>query len=170
MHPCSLSGQWIGHYRQGGQEHEIRADLLHEGDQLGGTMNDSDTESDRSIFEATLEAGLPPGSDELIVARLREKYPESLQEPIRIVSHLPAQSVLQGRVKNRVVTFTKTYQGEHFAGIRVGKEYIGTRISEHQVQFRGELSADGQVLHGIWWIEASQPGERRLQGQFELRR
>lgn len=170
MQQLSLNGQWIGHYRQGGKEHEIRADLVHENDRLHGTMNDRDTESERSIFEATLEAGLPPGSDELIVARLREKYPEAQQEPIRIVSQLPASSLLQGRVKNRVVTFTKTYQGEHVAGIRVGREFIGTRISAHQVQFRGELTADGLMLHGIWWIEAHQPGERRLQGQFELRR
>src|ERR1017187_4141121 len=87
--PEKLTGRWIGHYEQRGKEYPISADLLQKGENLTGSMRDGQPDSDRSLFDATVEAGLPPGADEQIDADLRALFPETPSTPIRSLSQLP---------------------------------------------------------------------------------
>src|SRR5262245_6071205 len=98
---ADLTGVWIGHYQQHGREHPITADLVLAGERLSGTMCDGHPDSESSVFEAAAAAGLPPGTDEQIEARLREALPGAPARPIRYVSHLPADSALEGRCSGR---------------------------------------------------------------------
>jgi hypothetical protein len=123
-----------------------------------------------TVFEATAEAGLPPGADEQIEARLREIVPDSRSGPIRYVSHLPPESILEGQCTGRTVRFLKTYQGTSFGGYRVGDKLVGIERADHAVHYEGRLSADGLVINGRWWIEADpESGTRRAAGEFCLR-
>jgi hypothetical protein len=118
-----------------------------------------------------VEAGLPPGADELIDAKLRSLLPDAGREPIRWVSHVPADSVLEGRCDGEVVSFTKTYMGSSFSGYRVGDKMVGAEAEGHEVFYQGQLSPDGSVIEGRWWIDSdSDRGTRRAQGLFVLRR
>lgn len=166
-----LTGRWSGHYQQHGQSHPIQAQLHQEGGHLSGTMQDGETGTERSVFEAAIEAGLPPGADEEIEARLHELHPEvPTSAPVRALTVLPTDSVLEGMVREQRVYFLKTYQGEHFAGFRVGDQRVGRTITRHEVHYQGEINSEGTVLRGSWWIEPRSQGERRAEGSFELRR
>src|SRR3990172_7287879 len=66
QNPIDLTGQWEGHYQQHDVKYPIRATLEQHGDRLTGTMQDGVTEFTRSVFDAALLAGLPPGADEQI--------------------------------------------------------------------------------------------------------
>jgi hypothetical protein len=166
-----LTGRWSGHYQQFGTPHPISAHLVQQGVRLSGSMRDGETNSERSVFEAAMEAGLPPGADEEIIARLREQYPDvPASAPVRAVTSLPAESVLEGMVQGRQVYFLKTYQGEHFSGLRVGNRRVGRTVDRHEVHYQGKVNADGTVIEGNWWIEPTQRGERRAEGSFQLKR
>ncbi len=166
----SLTGRWVGYYSQHGSQHPLQAELTQEGTQVSGTMRDQDTTTDRSMFEAAAEAGLPPGADEQIIARLRQMMPSSTGSPIRARSVLPSDSMIQGTIKGQTVSFLKTYQGEHLSGYQVGNEFVGLRFDSHAVHYQGEVSTDGTVIAGSWWIDPLVRGERRTEGTFELRR
>src|SRR5437899_507034 len=79
----AVTGRWRGSYFQHDTGHAIMADLAHSGGRLTGTMTDGETESERSVFDMTVEAGLPPGSDEQIIASLRNMFPESPRAEVR---------------------------------------------------------------------------------------
>jgi hypothetical protein len=167
----SLTGSWIGHYMQRDRVRGIAADLQQEGERLSGQMRDAETVFELSIFELAAECGLPPGADEQIVSALREQFPDEPRAPIRAVSSLASDSLLEGSVRGRTVTFLKTYQGEAFHGYRVGGREVGTRVAGHSVHYRGQISADGQTLEGHWWIDPEPDRTtRRTEGTFVLRR
>ena len=165
-----LTGRWAGHYWQRGRAHPITAELTQAGERLTGTMRDAETEFEKSVFEAAAEAGLPPGADEQIVAGLREMLPDA-RGPVRSTTRLPATSVLEGDVRGRTVSFRKTYQGEHFAGFRVGDREVGVVLEGHVVHYRGQVNDAGTAVEGQWWIDPP-PGRggRRAEGTFTLRR
>jgi hypothetical protein len=167
----NVTGRWAGHYEQRDGKHPIAAELVQDGDRLTGTMQDSDTHCDQSVFETAVEAGLPPGADEQIFAHLREAFPDASKGPIRFTTELPPSSLLEGEVQDGTVSFLKTYQGEHRAGYRIGDQFIGETIEQHQVHYRGRLSTDGQVIEGRWWIP-TEPRARggKCEGPFLLRR
>ena len=165
-----LSGRWVGCYRQQGRDYPITADFVHAGEHLSGSMRDGHPDRECSVFEATAEAGRPPGADERIEARLRELVPDPGSGPIRYVSHLPAESVLEGRCTGRTVRFRKTYRGTSFGGYRVGDKLVGFQHEAHAVHYEGRVSADGLGIEGRWWIEADPgSGTRRTEGEFRLR-
>ena len=169
--PVDLSGRWVGHYSQHGADHPISADLTQAGPLLAGHMRDSDTVSDKSVFETALDAGLPPGADEQIEHSLRTLFPDACGAPVRATSRLPSDSSLEGHVRGRVITFRKTYQGEHFVGYQVGGHRIGTTVEQHVVHYQGQLGDDGRTIEGRWWIEQDPArGAGRTEGTFELRR
>ncbi len=166
-----ITGRWVGDYFQHGREHPLTADFAHIDAHLQGKMTDSVTEFETSVFEAALEAGLPPGADEQIEANLRKQHPELPRGPIRATAMLPAASVLEGEVQGRVVRFRKTYLGEHFTGWKVGDQLVGSTVAVHTVQFRGRISADDNSLEGQWWVEGDRKaGTRRIEGRFLLTR
>jgi hypothetical protein len=166
-----LTGRWLGHYAQHGREHPIWADLVQEGTRLSGSMRDGQPDRESSVFEAALDAGLPPGADEQIEAKLRQALPDAPRGPIRYVSHLPPESVLTGRCSGDVVSFLKTYQGTSFGGYKVGDRLVGVEVAGHGVHYEGRLSPDGQVIDGRWWIDANPAlGTPRTDGYFSLRR
>jgi hypothetical protein len=166
-----VAGRWIGHYLQRGQEHPISADLVQEGVRFSGIMHDGHPDRDYSVFEAALEAGLPPGTDEQIEQKLREAIPDAPAAPIRYVSHLPSQSAVEGRCNGRIVSFRKTYQGTTFGGYKVGDHLLGVKKEGHTVHYEGQLASDGRTMDGRWWIEAeAASGGRRTEGLFTLRR
>src|SRR5689334_21894162 len=109
-------------------------------------MRDGHPDRECSVFEATAEAGLPPGADEQIEARLRAMVPDGPSGPIRYVSHLPSQSVLEGRRTGRTVRFLKTYRGPAFGGYRVGDVLIGVERADHAVHYEGRLGDDGRTI------------------------
>jgi hypothetical protein len=171
MSSATLTGRWTGHYLQGGEEHPISADFLEAEERLSGFMYDGQPDRECSVFSAAAQAGLPPGADEQIEAKLREMVPDAAPGPIRYVTHLPANSILQGRRTGQTVTFLKTYQGTAFSGYQVGNQLIGSRTADHAVHYEGQLSPDGRVIEGRWWIDASpEEGGHRTEGRFLLRR
>ena len=168
---ANLSGRWAGHYSQHGADHPIKAELTQNGELLSGLMRDSDIVSEKTVFETALDAGLPPGADEQIEQSLRELFPDARGAPVRVTSRLPSVSLLEGFIHGRVVTFRKTYQGEHFVGYQVGGHRVGTTVAEHVVHYEGRLSDDDRTIEGQWWIEQDLArGVGRAEGTFELRR
>lgn len=165
------TGQWRGHYLQHDRARAIVAEWHHAGERLTGTMHDLDPACERSVFEMAVEAGLPPGEEEQIIAWLRAQFPDAPGVPIRSVTHLPPISVLEGTVRGRTVYFRKTYEGERFSGYRVGDRYVGVTIALHVVYYSGQLSDAGTHLEGRWWIQqAPEHGGHRTEGGFVLRR
>ena len=172
MSPAAeLTGRWVGHYRQRDREYPIAAELVQVGQRLSGSMRDGQPDRECSTFEAAFEAGLPPGADEQIEARLREIVPEAPAGPIRYVSNLPTTATLEGVRRGQRVSFLKTYQGTSFGGYKVGDKLVGVRMDGHSVHYEGQLSPDGLVIEGRWWIDADPGyGTRRTEGLFMLRR
>jgi hypothetical protein len=173
MPPISdLTGRWIGHYLQRGQQHPITADLVQTADSLSGSMCDGQPDAECSLFDFAAAAGLPPGADEQIEAGLRKSVPEARAARIQYVWRLPADSVLQGRRAGKAVSFVKTYKGASFSGFKLGEKLLGAEQPAHPVHYEGELSHDGTVLEGRWWIEGdtTAPGKHRTEGEFMLRR
>ncbi|MBX7106624.1 MAG: hypothetical protein K1X57_21295 [Gemmataceae bacterium] len=171
--PPSLTGRWSGAYEQHGREGPIEAEFqVDDAGRLTGTMRDLVTDQDLSLFDAAASAGLPPGYDEQVEARLREVFPDQAAQPIRFVSHVPPDSDLEGEVEGIHVRFRKTYRGESHSGYRVGDNVlIGGLVNNHAVNYRGKLGPDGQTIEGRWWIDAD-PERRtpRDEGSFQLRR
>ena len=166
-----LTGCWVGHYLQRGQERPITADVVQVGERLSGTMCDGHPDGECSLFEVALEAGLPPGADEQLEAKVREALPDDAAGPIRYISHLPSDSVLEGRCKGQVVSFLKTYRGTSFSGYKAGSQLLGVQMEGHAVHYEGRLSPDGLVIEGRWWIDVDLAnGMRRIEGLFSLRR
>jgi hypothetical protein len=171
MSSTNLTGRWLGHYLQYGEEYPIAADFLENGELLSGFMYDGQPDRTYSVWQMAVEAGLPPRADEQIEAKLREMAPDVPAGPIRYVSHLPPNSILQGRTTCQTVYFLKTYQGSAFAGYQVGNHLLGTRKADHEVHYEGQLSPDGLVMEGRWWIDADPASAAPVaEGQFHLRR
>jgi hypothetical protein len=167
----NLSGYWVGEYYQQNSPHPIALDLKHEGDHLTGTMTDGETDRESTVFEATAGAGLPPGTDEQIVAQLTSMFPDTPADTIRYITHLPPESSVEGWFHDATVYFLKTYEGVHFGGYKVGERVVGHVNEEHSVHYKGKLSPDGREIEGKWWIESE--GGRvvpRNEGSFVLRR
>jgi hypothetical protein len=171
MATLDFSGKWVGHYRQHDQSRPIMAQMIQSGSDLTGSMRDLETDWERSVFDVAAEAGLPPGADEQIIARLREIVPDSPAGPIRYVTHLPPDSVLEGKVRGSRVYWLKRYQGAHFVGYRVGDQVLKTETVDHAVHYEGLATPDGGRIEGIWWIDANPAlGTSRNEGSFVLRR
>ena len=169
--PEKLTGRWIGHYEQRGNEYAVSAVLLQEGENLTGVMRDGQPDRDRSLFEAAVEAGLPPGADEQIDANLRALFPDTPSTPIRSLSQLPPESELAGSFDGRVVSLVKKYVGISFTGYKVGDKIVGREMEGHTVQYKGKLSSDGLEIEGRWWIESDPIHETlRTEGLFVLHR
>ncbi len=171
MSDINLTGRWVGHYVERGRECPIEANLTQDGDELRGWMRDTVTEIEISIFDLAVDAGLPPGADEEITRKLRESVPDAGDSPVRWVSTLPDQSVLEGEIEQNVVRITKTYQGETSGGYKVGDTFVGEQHSGHQVLYEGHYDPDANTINGTWRIEADPENHSvRTEGQFCLRR
>jgi hypothetical protein len=167
----SLTGRWSGHDVQRDQERVVWAEFLHQGERLTGSMHDAQSHFELSVFEMAAEKGLPPGADEQIVSALRQQFPDEPNAPIRALSILPADSLIEGKVRGRTVEFLKVYQGEAFSGYRVGNKQVGVTQSRHSVSYRGDISPDGNTIEGRWWITRDPAqGTRPSEGSFLLRR
>jgi hypothetical protein len=167
----NVTGHWTGHYLQRDEQRPITADLIQTGDRLTGTMSDGHTDQESTLFDLALAAGLPPGSDEQLELKIRGAFPKTPIGPVRYVSHLPSNSLLEGRCKNQVISFIKTYQGACFSGYRAGDQVIGVEKDGHAVHYEGRFSADGLEIDGRWWIDADREhGAPRTEGLFSLRR
>jgi hypothetical protein len=166
-----LTGRWEGSYCQHDRPHPISAELVQSGEHLSGSMRDGETDNASSVFDMAFEAGLPPGSDEQIVAHLREAFPDAPATPIRYVTHLPPESAMEGWVRGITVYFLKTYRGIHFGGFDMGDRIVGHCTNGHAVHYSGKLSPDGLEIEGRWWIDPPpDSGQRRTEGSFTLRR
>lgn len=165
-----VSGNWSGVYYQHGTPHPIEAELEQTANRVAGTMRDGHTERELSIFDLASESGLPPGADEQIVARLHEMFPDRPEAPIRYISRLPSHSRLTGEVKDNVISFIKTYEGEHLGGFRMGDTILGFEKTQHEVHYQGRIDLDGLTIEGNWWIEADESRKRVGEGSFALSR
>ena len=165
-----VTGEWEGHYTQHDDKRPIKAVLSQEGNRISGTMTDVQTETERSLFDATVEAGLPPGSDEKIDEQIRQMMPAAGNEPIRVKAILPGQSQLDGIVEGGFVRFTKVYLGQHFVGYQVGDKGIGHVIEGHSVQYSGRLSGNGKTIEGNWTIHQPRVPKGYFEGMFVLRK
>jgi hypothetical protein len=163
------TGRWEGYHVQQSAARAIVADLVVADRGLTGTMTDSETKSEPSAIEMALEAGLPAGAEGLIIAHLRELISDARSASVRSVTLLPSESVLEGSVRGRLVSFRKTYHGEHFSGYRVGDRYVGVVIEHHVVDYWGKLNDSGTQIQEKWWIEPVRgAGGRRAEGSFLL--
>ena len=172
MTSANMTGRWVGHYLQHGEEHPITADILETDERISGFMYDGRPDRDYSVFQVTSDSGMPPGSDEEIEANLRGMLPDAPAGPVRYVSHLPSNSILRGRRTDQAVYFLKTYQGTAYGGYQVGDHFLGGyQEADHEVQYEGQLSRDGLEVQGRWWIEPNPEDETTgAEGQFRLRR
>ena len=167
----NLGGRWVGDYYQHDHPHPISLELNQVGDELTGSMRDGDTDQESTLFQVSAEAGLPPGADERIAAKLTEMFPDTPADSIRYVTHLPAESLVNGWVQGSTVYFLKTYEGAHFGGYKVGDRIVGHVTESHSVHYKGKLSPDGTEIEGRWWIESeSGHGTARNEGSFILHR
>lgn len=167
---ADLSGDWEGCYMQSGAWRKITAVIVQTGERVAGSMRDWQTEFERSLFDAALEAGLPPGADEQIDESLRRLHPAERKAPIRSKSRLPSDSKLEGTVRGKFVEFTKTYQGQHFSGYQIGSQEVGWTGEGHAVRYSGRIEADGNRIEGVWTISDADSPQRALQGPFWLER
>lgn len=167
---ADLNSDWEGCYMQSGAWREITAVIVQRGERISGTMRDWETEFERSLFDAVLEAGLPPGDDEQIDESLRRLHPAAGKGPIRSKSRLPADSKLEGTVRGGFVAFTKTYQGQHFSGYQIGSQEVGSTGEGHAVRYSGRIEADGKRIEGVWTISEADSPQRAVQGPFWLER
>lgn len=166
-----ITGRWVGAYHQHSAEHPISTQFNQFETHLQGKMTDGETRFERSVFEAALAAGLPPGSDEQIEAKLRAEYPDAPREPIQATSIFPPHSKIEGEVRGRSVRFVKRYLGEIFSGWRIGDTLIGSTVAGQMVTYGGIVSADGNVIEGRWWIDGDRKsGTSRCEGGFRLQR
>jgi hypothetical protein len=171
MSSLILTGRWSGHYLQQGTERPISADLLEEEGRLSGFMYDGQPDREYAIPEAVAEDMLPPSAEEQIEAQIRELVPDAPAGPIRFVSHLPPNSILQGKRDGFAVYFLKSYQGTSFGGYKVGDHLLGFQKADHCVHYEGQLSQDGLTLEGRWWIDPDpERGTPGTDGLFSLRR
>jgi hypothetical protein len=167
----NLTGRWIGQYEQRGKEYPISAEFVQDGENLTGVMRDGQPDRDCSLFEATVEAGLPPGADEQIDANIRAMNPDAPSAPIRTLSHVHPVSRLVGRCEGQIISFVKSYMGSSFHGYKIGDKIVGQETEGHEVQYSGRLSADGLEVEGFWWIDADLGRAwPRADGLFSLRR
>jgi hypothetical protein len=168
-----LSGIWEGFYTQHDQERPIAATLEQEGTHLIGEMTDGCTELEASISEYAMSEGLPPGADEQIVEKIREAHPDAPPGPVMAEAELPPHSVLEGEVEGEKVRFVKTYQGEQFAGFRIGAMRVRWKVNGRQVHYQGLVSRDGNAIEGRWRIQGGLDPEThaiRTEGGFFLKR
>ena len=100
-------------------------------------MNDHCVRLECSVRDMALDSGLPPGADEQIVARVRAMCPGLDGVPVLAVVELTPFSILDGEAVGLVVRFDKVYQGEHFAGYRVGERRVGIRGSAQVMTYWG---------------------------------
>jgi hypothetical protein len=171
MSSLVLTGRWTGHYLQRGKEFPITADLLETSERLCGFMYDGQPDRTYSISEVSAEAGLSTETEEQIEAQLREMVPDAPAGPIRYVSHLPPNSILRGRRTDQTVYFLKSYQGTSFGGYQVGGHLVGIQRKDHQVHYEGQLTPDGLILEGRWWIDPDpEHGTSGAEGLFHLYR
>ena len=169
--PLDITGRWAGAYSQHGREHPIVAIFAQFDAHLQGKMTDGETDFEQSVFEAALDAGLPPGADEQIEVELRKQYPDAPRGPIRAATHVPEFSTLEGSVEGRCVRFVKRYLGDHFSAWKIGDRLVGTTQEEQVVHYSGTLSDDGDSLEGRWWVEGrGRKGPGRTEGSFLLHR
>ena len=120
----NITGQWTGNYYQNGRARPIVADLVQAGEDLTGSMRDGVTDTECSVTELALEAGLPPGGDEQIVDRLRRMFPDAPATEVRYVTHLSADSALHGWVEwPRGSTSRRTIRGTHYGGYQDQETY-----------------------------------------------
>lgn len=156
MTTLDLSGDWAGHYEQGGGRHGISMRIVQRGECFVGAMRDVDTlMASREVLHALAADGAP--------------QPEVIGEA-EVLSTLPEHSTVEGEVAGRVVTFVKSYRGKSSTSVWVpGKAKMQFEAPGQQVQYRGTLTADGQQLAGHWTIAASSGGPE-LRDRFLLKR
>jgi hypothetical protein len=167
-----LSGRWVGFYTQRGHERPMSAEWSQDGARLVGRMNDAETTFEASVSEVAMEAGLPPGADESIVAQVRSMAPTLSVLPVRAELIIPAESEVDGEVSGGAVRFCKRYRGPFFAGYRLGDAMrVGVTGQDQEVYFGGRLSPDGQRIEGRWRLPpAARNPLLRGEGEFVLRR
>src|SRR5262245_29307044 len=103
MAPTHLTGRWRGHYVQRGRQCPISGDLREAEGRLSGFMYDGEPDREYSVSQVAADAGLPAGADEQIEANVRGMVPDDAQGPVRYVTHLPTNSVLQGKRTGQAV-------------------------------------------------------------------
>jgi hypothetical protein len=136
-------------------------------------MQDAYTSFETSVSELAMEEGLPPGADEQIVAHVRSLCPGAAHLPVRAEFLIPPRSVLAGEIRGCVVRFLKRYQGEFFAGYRVGTVRVGVTGLNQEVRYCGILAKDGRQIEGHWEIANAPRAAKvlhRTEGTFVLRR
>lgn len=168
-----LSGRWTGYYSQHDHQRPVSLYLSQNGELLSGTMRDHCTSFVSSVSDLAMEEGLPPGSDEQIVARVRSLCPNTDHLPVRAEFILPEHSSLEGNVVGTAVRFTKTYHGEFFSGYRVGNMRVGVKRDAQTIRFRGIIGEDGTQIEGQWSMPEPEDAMRpihRTEGAFVLQR
>lgn len=166
----SVTARWQGYYEQHNTQRRIIASLQQRGNQLSGSMIDVDNHSEQSLVELLTASGYPPEYDAQIIAEIREQIPDASGKEIRFQSELPESSILEGERNGVQIQFSKHYQGEVHSAYVVGGKSIGFSDPGHSVDYRGQLSADGTQIAGLWSIEDPEFPERSIEGRFKLSR
>lgn len=146
MSDLDLTGAWHGHYEQHGSRHGMAMNVVQKGESLVGSMRDDET--------------LWMSHDTLV-----REGDEKTSHPVDVLTELPAESVIEGEVQGRAVTFVKSYRGTHRFTVWLREHSVSSQVDGHQVQYRGEADVEGRIVRGEWSILGGGGS-----GAFELRR
>jgi hypothetical protein len=161
--PNDCSGSWSGHYVHDSPSHAdvsypIHAELRQVGSRLEGEMMDEVTETVLSLHKLAEASRDSMGKlDSLRVASMLRRHPGAI-----VQSSLPTSSVIRGRVREELITFTKTYQGPIFTRWKEAEIVLGaSRRDRHSVYYSGTIDWTTNRIEGAWLIR--RPG---LLGRF----
>jgi hypothetical protein len=157
------SGSWSGHYVHDNpliadRSYPIHAELRQIGNRLEGEMMDEVTETVLSLHKLVEAYQDSMGKlDSLRVESMLRHNPSTIVQSI-----LPAASVIRGRVREELVTFTKTYQGPFLTRWKAAEMVLGaSRRDRHSVYYSGTIDWTTNRIEGAWLIR--RPG---LFGRF----
>ncbi len=156
--PHGPSGRWSGHYHHDAPQHAgrtfpIHATLRQVGGRIEGVMSDEITAFATPLgkvidqVESKGMVVLP-----LLIGMIRE-HPETIIE-----TRLPTDSVLRGRLRGDVVSFTKTYEGPQSTRFRTAVATLASAVRpSHRVRYSGVFDPARGVIEGTWAIPRPGP-------------
>jgi hypothetical protein len=161
--PNDCSGSWSGHYvhdtpSYADRSYPFHAELRQVGDRLEGEMMDEVTETALSLHKLAEAARDSMGKlESQRVATMLRHHPGTI-----VQSNLPAASSIRGRVREDLITFTKTYQGPALTRWKEAEIVLAaSRRDRHSVHYSGTIDRTTNRIEGAWLIR--RPG---LFGRF----
>jgi hypothetical protein len=170
-----ISGPWAGHYHydsptQAGRPYPIAATFWQVGGRIEGAMTDAVTDTAYGLQKVVDNAEAMGLVAAYVYKRMLRRHPGAIME-----MSLPSGSVIHGRVRGDVVSFTKTYEGSYAIHLRDAGSTLGSVVRpRHRVNYSGVFDVARGLIEGTWEIRRPGPFGRFLPrlgtGTFSLAR